>query len=73
MGVGGACETSEEVPSGGEVEVREEGRVDEERAGGWEEEDMMGLPGWTGETAIESGVGEEEAWVGVEGELPPPF
>ena len=47
--------------------------MDEERAGGWEEEDMMGLPGWTGETAIESGVGEEEAWVGVEGELPPPF
>ena len=47
--------------------------MEEERAGGCEE-DMMGFPGCTGETAIESEVGEEEeAGVGVVGALPPLF
>ena len=46
--------------------------MEEERAGGCEE-DIMGFPGWTGETAMESGVGEEEAGVGVVGALPPLF
>ena len=53
---------------GGEEEV---GRVEEERAEGCE--DMMGLPGCTGDTAMERGVGEEVASVGVDGVLLPPF
>lgn len=36
-------------------------------------EDMMGLPGCTGDTAMERGVGEEAAGVGVDGVLLPPF
>ena len=55
--------------SGREREAVEVERVGME--GGWEE--MMGLVGLTGETAIERGVGEEEMGVGVEGVLLPPF
>ena len=45
--------------------------MEEEREGVWE--DMMGFPGCTGETATDSGVGEEAAGVGVDGVLLPPF
>ena len=50
------------------VEEVEAGMVE---MGVWEK--VIGLVGLTGETAMERGVGEEAAWVGVEGVLFPPF
>ena len=58
----------------GRAKAEDEGEVEEEMVelGVWEK--VIGLVGWTGETAaMERGVGEEAAGVGVDGELFPPF